>query len=542
VAAAIEAGADVVDGLPRPDLLLLNGGVFRAEGLVERFTQVLDSWYETPVRRLPHTSLDTAVARGAVRFGLAGRGLGIVITGGAARSYYIGIGDTDGTPRALCITPKGMAEGTRVDLRDRVFELTLGSRVSFPLFSTTDDRIDTPGQLVDIDHTLEALPPITTAFASRTKLWRAPSQAGVLVTLTTELTETGTLALSLVTVQLPPVRWRLAFDLEGQAAEPTPEAPATDEPEPLPKKFKPATQELRRIFGAGKQGADPKEAKRLRQEIENLVGHRGQWSSTLCRAIADTCLEQADHRGRTPEHELSWLRLAGWGLRPGTGAAGDDARIRALWALHAAGPVHSGAKAAWAEWWILWRRVAAGLDATSQRALFADVLPWLDPSSGAASGPRPGGLREMMLMVGAFEGLTAEQKQTAGRVCLDRFKKLGSWWALGRLGSRQPLSGGPTVDASIASSWLDQVLAADWGSATGASFAAVLLATKTGDPARDIDDALRGRVLARLAAANASPHWVKRVRDGAALADTDIKQLYGDALPRGLRLTLDDGV
>ena len=94
-------------------------------------------------------------------------------------------------------------------------------------------------------------------------------------------------------------------------------------------------------------------------------------------------------------------------------------------------------------------------------------------------------------MVGAFEGLTAAQKVRAGQICLQRFKKLGSWWALGRLGSRQPLAGGETVDTATASAWLDKVLEADWNTATGADFAAVLLATKTGE--RRAAVRLRGR-------------------------------------------------
>ena len=77
--AAKAAGAHVTAGLPRPDLILLNGGVFRASALVERLRSVLDGWFESAPTFLEHTSLDTAVAHGAARFGLALREMGTEI-------------------------------------------------------------------------------------------------------------------------------------------------------------------------------------------------------------------------------------------------------------------------------------------------------------------------------------------------------------------------------------------------------------------------------------------------------------------------------
>ncbi len=105
-AAAIEAGADVQDGLPRPDLLLLNGGVFNAPAMVERLQAVLASWYGAPVPLLAATSLDTAVANGAARAVLARHGLGEQIGGGPARAYYIGVEGRGAAPAALCVAPR----------------------------------------------------------------------------------------------------------------------------------------------------------------------------------------------------------------------------------------------------------------------------------------------------------------------------------------------------------------------------------------------------------------------------------------------------
>ncbi|MCA9709258.1 MAG: Hsp70 family protein, partial [Myxococcales bacterium] len=166
VDAAREAGAPVEDGLPRPDLLLLNGGVFNAPAMIERLCAVLAGWYGEPVALLSHTSLETAVAHGAVRSALARRGLGEVIGGGTARAYYVELAGPDGSPQALCIAPRGMEDGTSVTVPDRVFELTLDRLVAFPLHAYTGDRVDAPGALLRLDDAdadaLTPLPPLET--------------------------------------------------------------------------------------------------------------------------------------------------------------------------------------------------------------------------------------------------------------------------------------------------------------------------------------------------------------------------------------------
>src|SRR5439155_1368533 len=91
--------------LARPDALLFNGGALEPEAVRARLCDVVASWHGG--RRpavLEGESLQLAVARGAAYFGLARRGLGVRIGGGAARTYYLGLGDG----RALCLVPRGM--------------------------------------------------------------------------------------------------------------------------------------------------------------------------------------------------------------------------------------------------------------------------------------------------------------------------------------------------------------------------------------------------------------------------------------------------
>ncbi|MCA9711739.1 MAG: hypothetical protein KDK70_38240, partial [Myxococcales bacterium] len=237
-------------------------------------------------------------------------------------------------------------------------------------------------------------------------------------------------------------------------------------------------------------------------------------------------------------HELNWLRLVGWCLRPGFGAPGDDARLDAMWALRPE-RLHHPSKANWAEWWIGWRRIAAGLPAARQRDLYDDVRPWLWPAGKPPPGPHAHGPVEMMQLLATLERLPADDKRTIGELLLTRAKKLRSYWSLGRVGARTPFHGDPAdvVPPAVAQAWLERLLALDWAAAEGAALAAASLAALTGDPARDVDPALRKTVAQRLAKADAPASWIDMVTRPTVRSEGDAKRMFGDSLPVGLRLT-----
>ena len=136
--------------LPRPDAILLNGGVFNSPKIASRLLEVVSSWWpESPrLQVLQHDSLDVAVARGAVRHGMVRRGLGRRIGGGSAHAFYVGLAAEKGSATEIAPSawlPRGHEEGQPVELTNLAFELMLGRPVQFPLFSTTLDRIDRPG-------------------------------------------------------------------------------------------------------------------------------------------------------------------------------------------------------------------------------------------------------------------------------------------------------------------------------------------------------------------------------------------------------------
>ena len=96
-----------------PDTLLLNGGVFRADALVQRLTQTLADWRGAPLHLLHNDNPDVAVARGAVAYALAQQGLAPKIGGGSARSYFLLLDEAAKNSagkvalRGICVLPRG---------------------------------------------------------------------------------------------------------------------------------------------------------------------------------------------------------------------------------------------------------------------------------------------------------------------------------------------------------------------------------------------------------------------------------------------------
>ena len=523
--------------LPLPDTLLLNGGVFRAEALAERLQQVLESWRGKPLRRLHNADPDAAVARGAVAYALVRDGAGAHIGGGSARSYFLLLDDAREPVRGVCILPRGSVEGNEIRLPERSFELRLGQPVSFRLASSVADTEYRPGDLAELgEREFVRLPPLATVV-------RHPggtSRKAVRVEVIAAMTELGTLQLNCVSDEGQ--RWLLEFQLRGAAAAARHEAPAAT----LPPRFVEAEQAIDGIFGSRTQAPGTKEVRRLRNRLEQLLGKREQWEVALLRALCDLLLQRAARRRRSPEHERLWLNLVGFCLRPGLGDALDEWRIGQLCPLLGQGLAYLGESQNWSEWWTLWRRVAAGLPADFQETLVGEFGPWLEGKgvrqSGSQASAIAGSRDDMLRLLASLERLPAEFKIEAGDWLLGQLGASAAggpgWWALGRLGARQPLYGSAhqVVPPEAAARWLEALLALDWKAIGQAAFAASQIAALTEDRARDLPEALRETVAARLEAINASASWISQVRLAVGLDKADRRHAFGEALPPGLTL------
>ncbi len=524
--------------LPVPDTLLLNGGVFRAGTLAGRLEETLAGWRQAPLQILHNEDPDLAVARGAVAYALALRGLAPKIGGGSARSYFLVLEQEQGRSRqGVCVLPRGTEEGREIRLADRVFALRLGQPVRFALVSSSADTPYPPGTLTDIDTgDFVHLPPIATVVPAQGSEAREMA-----VQLGSSLTELGTLEMHCVSTRDPTQRWRLEFQLRGERA--TLHAGPGGAVHPG---FDEAAEAIERVFGSSSGQVGPKQVRQLRGELERILGGREGWETPLLRELFGTLWERARRRRRSTDHERLWLSLVGYCLRPGFGYPLDDWRIDQLWALYAPGIQYVRDSQVWSEWWTLWRRVAGGLDEQAQLCILQDITFDLQPQ-GKAQGGRPAGVKkqgydDMVRLAASLERLPVERKIELAQWLLERLRKPAespqSWWALGRIGARAPFyaSAHNVVAAEVAAGWLEPILALDWKKVAPAAFAAVQIARLTGDRARDLSDEARTRVVVRLEASKAPPSWVRMVRERLELGEADERRVFGESLPPGLRI------
>jgi molecular chaperone DnaK (HSP70) len=551
VRAATGAAADAP---AMPDTLLLNGGVFRADALARRLEQTLGAWRGAPLRLLHNDNPDVAVARGAVAYALAGQGSALKIGGGAARSYFMLLGEQGkrGTRRAICILPRGSDAGQELRLDAHNFSLRVGEPVRFHLFTSNADAAGRApfalGELVDLDDGDYArLPPIAMVLRPPAAIESAAqgrARREVPVQLASALTEVGTLEMHCVSIGDSAERWLLEFDLrQHDGAEADDDGAADDDV--VAARLAPALARIERIFGAKAQQVPIKEVRQLRAQLEQVLGERASWSTPLLRQLFDALWLRARARRRSPEHERLWLNLAGYCLRPGFGFALDEWRLQQLWTLFDAGVAHGADKQVQAEWWTLWRRVAGGLDAAQQRRLlddFASNLQTNEQGDDGGSGAVVRGSDDDMLRLGAsLERIPPDFKVEIGAWLLGRLGKASdalTLWALGRIGARQPFYGNldDLVPADVVATWLDAILALDWRRIEPAGFAAAYLARMTGDRARDLPLALREAIAARLHQVGAPAIWIRMVEELVELDEATERRVLGETLPPGLKL------
>ena len=526
-----------------PDTLLLNGGVFRADALARRLMDTLSAWRGAQATLLHNDNPDVAVARGAVAHALARRGQAPSISGGSPRSYFLVLGEGK-DQRAVCILPRGAASGEEVRLLERRFALRLGRPVRFHLASSTGEIGAPPqlGDLVDLnDGDYVRLPPLASVLHDPD---HPNDKREITVQLATVMTEVGTLEVHCVAEQQAGLRWLLEFQLRGE--EELEAGTSTVAP-----RVKEAVDKIERIFGGKAQKVTPKEVRQLRQHLEQGLGGREGWDTALLRQLFDALLQRNRGRRRSAEHERVWLNLAGWCLRPGYGDALDPWRIEQLWAMFDSGVQHHKDSQVCAEWWTLWRRVTGGLDATAQLRLLDDFAFNLQ-ADASQRGSRPvtlvnGSIDDMLRLGASLERIPGSYKAEVGAWLLKRLEKTKgrtdagdahSLWALARVGARQPFHGSAheVVDAATATEWLDRLLALDWKKTEAAAFAGAHIARMTGDRSRDISDAQRAAIIARLKGIGAPETWIAMVREVVQLDEAATRRILGEALPPGLKL------
>jgi len=576
----------------RPDVVLFNGGVFASPLLRQRLLEVLRSWFaeenvggdsvgdspsprpspggrgrgESPSPRpspggrgrweplvLDHDRLDLAVARGAAYYGMVRRGQGVRIAAALARTYYIGVeGIADPAAvgkeaAAVCLVPARVEPGHDVDLTQRKFDLRISEPVEFPLYVSSTRLTDQPGELVAVDREqMTPLPPMRTVLRTRKK-----SDSGtVAVHLHARLTEIGTLELWCSEIA-GRGSWRLQFDVRSATRTDVAAHESAAESEGIVDEaiWRKCAALIRDTFEPEGKERPARLVKNLSQAIGSA---RNYWPASLLRRIWEALMDLEPGRRRSPSHEARWLNLLGFSLRPGYGMAVDDWRVAQTWTTVQGRIVHPGA-ATRVEGWILWRRIGGGLAAGQQQAL---AEPLLGPVRGlhrqSTTGKRKGTdftfavpeTAEMWRLLGSLELLKVATKIELGSILLDLLPKpkmapvrAAITWALGRIGARQPIHGplNTVVPAETASDWVGRLMDSP-GDDPDHRLAAMQMTRRTGDRYRDVSDKTRRKVLDWLELHESPAHFLELVRDGGQLDAQEQGLVFGEALPKGLRI------
>ncbi len=531
-----DVNAAIGSPVPCPDLILFNGGALKSQAVRTRVQEALRHRFSSDADPtcLDNREMDLAVSLGAAYYGMVKSGIGVRVGSGSPRSFYVGVAtgvgqDASAEKQAVCLVERGLEEGSPITLPNRTFKVLANQPVTIDLFSSSFRSGDRSGDLVDIDDTLSALPSLNTVIQFGEK----GARSEIAVRLEATYTEVGTLEIwcqSLTT----PHRWQLRFQLRGTDM---PEAVAEGEV------FEASRVEAARkvVQAAFASDGNPSGVPRLMSDIADALHcPRQRWPLGLLRDLADTLLEGMPARNESAAVESRWMNLFGFCLRPGMGEGFDPHRVKRLWKIYKKGPVHTSAPQVRVEWWIMWRRVAAGLTPGQQRQFFQDLSPSLVVKKGSRI-PRQE-FTEMWMATASMERLQVNDKVTLGRQLIRQFKvkkpQPQLLWALSRIGARDLLYGSidRVVPPSEVAGWVETILSQAWKNPKPVVEMLSQLCRKTGDPLRDITPEICSKAAGWIDAAGDFPEQLARVTRPSPRKQKEQDTIFGEALPAGLIL------
>ncbi len=533
----------------RPDIILFNGGLFESPVLRSRMVECITNWFDDAgwePRVLDAGRLDLAVAHGAACFGRTSRGEGQRIRAGLPRSYYIGAHTSSGL-KAICLIPAGTEPGQQLDPPSQTFQLKTGIPVEFPVFYSGTRLTDPVGAEIEIDpDQLTPLPPVRTVIRER------QGDADELsVSINCRLTEIGTI--DLWCADSDRQQWKLQFDIRS-AVETDREAHTAGESDAQgivdEALLKQANEFLDDVYGPEAQQKPGGLARKL---AKSLGMSRAEWPTSLLRSIWHQLIKLEAGRSRSAAHESNWLNLIGFALRPGFGYALDDWRVEQTWEV-VRGQLHHSTPECRTQMWILWRRIAGGLDAGQQTAIASPVLSSIRQTVQQAKSGRGKGApiavheadaAEIWRVLGAFENLPPSSRSEIGEFILElisrpRMKAVREpmIWALGRIGSRVPMgaSAAVPVAAATAEQWATELMNRQLDELPSTPLAVMQLTRRTDDRFADVGQTYRNEAIRYLREMDAPVSLVSLIRDGGSTDAETQSAVFGESLPLGLRV------
>jgi hypothetical protein len=291
------------------------------------------------------------------------------------------------------------------------------------------------------------------------------------------------------------------------------------------------------VFSKPGSGLAPEQ---LPARLEQALGlGRLAWPLAAVRAFADKLLTLADGRRKNAPHEVRWLNLTGFCLRPGFGFPGDDFRIEQARRVYAGGITFGNQVQCEIDWWIFCGRIAGGLNRNQQGDIFQRLSPALLPKQKNKQRLNQSLYREMWRTASSLELLPTQTKMQLGDALLDIVKRGdmldAGTWCLSRLGARRLFSGPINLVAgpAAAARWIEALLRLPH---TPALLEAVVqIAQQTGDTARDVPPPTLDKVRAAVEVSSHSAELLRQL-SGAEQDLARSSRIFGEELPAGLVL------
>ncbi len=542
--------AEFLRDRPVVEAILFNGGSLYPAALRRRLQKQVTQWQrgvEPRILENPEPSL--AVARGAAHFGSIVHQRAQQIEAGAARAIYLEVHKRDGGketalgPTLICLLPSGAPSEEKFQVAPDGLELRINRPVRFQPYYSTRRSSDKAGSVVlwnDRDfHSLPLLQTTARIAIANREDDRLP------VALTTRINELGLLRVACASTDPDaPGTWPLEFDLRPHESDAAKHAGRDDyetvNPDPGidSKRLESARTRITTLFSNPLDRRDKISATNLLKNLERILGKpKANWNYLLIRSLWSSIKECISRRKESVEHEETWLILAGYFLRPGFGAPGDDARINELWRIHTEGLEHPG-KRNQLQIYILWRRVAGGLSSERQEAILAPELPRLRAQANSPA--------ELVRLAGSLERISLLTKtelldqflRTAHQLAMRQQHSAPHFAALGLLLNRSLLYSGPefVMPPVHVEKAYDALSDLDWTNSHLIEIQTLFLRAGriVNDPKVDLPKSLRERIASKLQKAGVSPSKVARLRSYIPVALADRANLFGESLPPGL--------
>lgn len=545
--------AEFLRDRPIVDAVLFNGGSLYPEALRHRLQEQIARWqHGTEPRILENEEPSLAVARGAAHFGSIVHRRAQRIEAGAARAIYLEVHKRDAEkekssgPTLLCILPSGAPAEESFRVSQDGLELRINRPVRFRPYSSIRREKDKAGTVVLWnDRDFHRLPPLqTTATLAR------PNREGdrLPITLTARMNELGLLYVACVSTD-PDAQgtWPLEFDLRLHESDAAKLADRRDDgtlgsdPGVESDRLDRAQTRITTIFSRPLDRRDKITATNLLKSLEQILGKpKADWNYVLIRSLWQSLNECIAHREESVEHEETWLILAGYFLRPGFGAEGDDARINDLWRIHSDGLAYPG-KRNQLQQYILWRRVAGGLSHERQETVLEPELSRLRAQTNLPA--------ELVRLAGSLERIDRATKaelldhflQIARELAMNSRHCAPHLAALGLLLNRSLFYAGPefVVPAVHVEKAFGALSDLDWADSNLVEIQTLFLraARIVDNPKIDLAKSLRDKIASKLQRAGVAPAKIARLRSYIPVASADRANLFGESLPPGLLIS-----